>query len=97
MKNVQPHQPISVNQRRVLRRLKILAGQIQGLHRLVEAGTYCPDLIIQSLSIQESLKSFNSLLLENHLRTHVQDQLARHQIDQVVEELLTIYKLNQKR
>mgnify|MGYP001591211419 FL=1 len=90
------HQP-NIYHKKALRRLNIIAGQIQGLKRMVETGAYCPEVITQSLSVQESLKGFNSLMLENHLRTHVTEQIASHEIEKVVTELLGIYKLNQKK
>ena len=83
--------------KKALRRLSIITGQIEGLKRMVTAGAYCPEIITQSLSVQESLKGFNGLLLENHLRTHVTEQIAAHEIEKVVTELLGIYKLNQKK
>ncbi len=81
---------------RALHRLKIIEGQVRGLMKGVEEDTYCPDLIAQSLSIQESLKSFNTLMLEHHVRTHVRDQMATGKLDQVVNELTKIYKLSGK-
>ncbi len=81
---------------RALHRLKIIEGQVRGLMKAVEENAYCPDLITQSLSIQESLKSFNAMMLEHHVRTHVREQIDAGQLDQVVNELTKIYKLNGK-
>lgn len=81
---------------RARHRLKIIEGQIHGLSKAVEADTYCPDLIAQSLSVQESLKSLNVLMLENHIRTHAREQIAAGAIGQVVEELTRLFKLHQK-
>lgn len=82
--------------KRAQHRLKIIEGQVRGLLKAVEAHAYCPDLIVQSLSIQESLKSFNVLMLEHHVRTHVREQIEAGKLDQVVDELSKIYKLNGK-
>lgn len=82
--------------KRAQHRLKIIEGQVRGLLKAVESHTYCPDLITQSLSIQESLKSFNALMLEHHVRTHVRQQIEAGKLDQVVNELTKIYKLNGK-
>lgn len=81
---------------RATHRLKIIEGQVRGLIKGVDEHTYCPDLITQSLSIQESLKSFNALMLEHHVRTHVREQIEAGKLDQVVDELTKIYKLNGK-
>lgn len=82
---------------RALHRAKILRGQFDGLIKAVEREVYCPTLLEQSLSIQRSLKSLDSFLLENHLRSHVKDQM-RHKGDdeKAVKELIRIYNLSNK-
>lgn len=77
-------------------RLHRIKGQVEGLERMVESEKYCPDVIIQSLSIQESLKSFNTLLLQNHIRQHVSHQIMEGKTEKAVEELSKIYKLHSK-
>lgn len=82
---------------RALHRAKILRGQFDGLIKAIEKEVYCPTLLEQSLSIQKSLKSLNSFLLENHLRSHVRHQM-QHSGDDVkaVKELIRIYNLSNK-
>ena len=64
---------------------------------MIDNEAYCMDILTQSLAIQKSLASLNKLILENHLRTHVTDMLGtgdeKHQ-EQAVEELLSLYELN---
>ncbi len=70
---------------------------MKGLTKAIESGKYCVDLLLQSLSIQQSLKSLNGLLLENHIRTHVKHQLRNpKQEDKAVAELLQIFTLSNK-
>lgn len=83
--------------KRALHRSRILEGQMKGLTRAVESEKYCVDLLLQSLSIQRSLKSLSGLLLENHLRTHVKHQLRDpKQENKAVAELLKIFALSSK-
>lgn len=82
--------------KRLLHRLKILRGQIGGLEKVVEAEAYCVDILHQSLAVQESLKSFDTLMLENHLQTHAMKQLSGTKRGETVLELLKIYKLQRK-
>jgi DNA-binding FrmR family transcriptional regulator len=83
--------------KRALHRAKILEGQLRGLEKAIDGEKYCVDLLLQSLSIQQSLKSLNGLLLENHLRTHVKHQLRDpKQENKAVAELLKIYILSNK-
>ena len=67
-----------------------------GAERMVEAEKYCPDIIVQALSVTESLKSFNSIMLENHIREHVSHQVQKGEMEKAVRELIKIYKLNSK-
>jgi len=73
-----------------------IKGQVEGLERMVEKEKYCPEIITQSLSIQESLKGFNATMLENHIREHVGYQIQHGKMEKAVEELIRIYKLNSK-
>jgi DNA-binding FrmR family transcriptional regulator len=81
--------------KRALHRSKILQGQLRGLEKMIENEDYCIDIITQSLAIQKSLGSLNKLLLENHLRTHVAEQLASDSGNEpkMIHELLDLYEL----
>lgn len=77
---------------RATHRAKILAGQMKALAAAIEREDYCIDLLIQSLSMQKSLKSLDKLLLENHLITHVSEQMKNKKEERrAVQELLKIY------
>lgn len=82
--------------KRLLHRLKIIEGQIRGLEKAIENENYCVDILNQSSAVQESLKSFDTLMLENHMKTHVADQFKGKQTDKAIKELLSIYKYNRK-
>ena len=82
--------------KKVLRRLKIVEGQIRGLERLVDADTYCVDVITQSAAAREALSSVESLMLQNHLSTHVVHQMKSGKSNQAVAEILKIYRLAEK-
>ncbi len=79
--------------RLALRRLKIIAGQLQALERQVEDDRYCMDVLDLSLSIQKALRSLDTLVLEGHLRTHVVEQMTGGETDRAVTELLRLYKV----
>lgn len=83
--------------RRALHRARILEGQMKGLTKAIESEKYCIDLLVQSLSIENSLKSLNGLILENHLITHVKQQLRSKKSERkAIAELLEIFKLSNK-
>jgi len=89
-----------VNQKlksRALHRAKIIKGQLEGLIKAIDSEEYCPVLLEQSLSIQRSLKSLDSFLLENHLRTHVKHQMqSKGQDEKAIKELIKVYTLSNK-
>lgn len=83
--------------KRAIHRTKIIEGQLRGLLASIEKEDYCIDLLTQSLSIQESIKSLNALLLENHLNTCAKKQMGKPESqEKAVKELLKIYKLSNK-
>ena len=83
--------------RRALHRAKIIKGQLTGLISAIDKEEYCPTLLEQSLSIQRSLKSLDSFLLENHLKSHVTHQMhGTESSKKAVKELITIYTLSNK-
>lgn len=83
--------------KRAFHRARILEGQMKGLTKAIEEEKYCVDLLLQSLSIQESLKSLNQLLLENHLKTHVKHQLQKKsEEEKAIKELIRIFSLSNK-
>lgn len=82
---------------RAVHRAKIIRGQLDGLIKAIEKEVYCPDLLEQSLSIQRSLKSLDSFLLENHLRSHVKHQMqSKGEDEKAVKELIKVYTLAHK-
>ena len=50
-----------------LTRLRRIEGQVRGLQRMVEADTYCIDVLTQVSAATKALESVALLLLEEHL------------------------------
>ena len=80
-----------------MRRLNVIRGQLNGLVRMVENDKYCVDIITQSSAIKEALSGVEHLILENHLSTHVLEQMKNGRERQAVDEILKVYKLAQKK
>lgn len=83
---------------RALHRAKILEGQMRGVQKMIENEEYCMYILTQSLAIQKSISSLNKLMLENHVRTHIKQNLSSANSEKVkeqaVEELLGLYELS---
>ncbi len=83
--------------KKTVRRLKIVQGQLKGLMQMVEDEKYCVDIITQSSAIKEALSGVEHLILENHLSTHVIEQMKSGKEKKAIEEILKVYKLSQRK
>ena len=84
------------NKSKIVRRLKLLEGQIRGLQKMVENDTYCIDVITQTSAVKQGLSNVEDMLLENHLGGCILDQVKSGQTSKATEEILKIYKLKRK-
>ena len=82
---------------KAVRRLKIIEGQIRGLQKMVEGDNYCIDIITQASAVKEALSGVEDLLLENHLSTHVVEQIKSGEEAHATDEILKVYKLKRKK
>ena len=83
----------SETRKQALRRMKIIAGQVQALEKQLEDDRYCMDILDLSLSIQKALRSMDGLVIEGHLRTHVIEQMTGGETERAVAELLRLYRV----
>jgi DNA-binding FrmR family transcriptional regulator len=51
----------------ILRRLRRIEGQVRGLTRMVESGSYCIDVLTQISAANGALRSVALVLLDDHL------------------------------
>ena len=51
-----------------LARLRKIEGQVRGLQRMIEADTWCPDVVVQVASATRALQEVAAGLLNDHLR-----------------------------
>ena len=79
--------------KRLIHRLNRIEGQIRGIRGMVEAGAYCPDILVQAAAVNAAINAFNKELLASHIRTCVAQDI-RDGKDQVIDELVTtLHKL----
>ncbi len=87
---------LKTSEKKLINRLRIIKGQLNGLEKMVAEKGYCPDILRLSLAIQKSLQSFNQVMLENHLQEHVGYQFKEGKDKKAIQELIEIYSLNNK-
>lgn len=84
------------NKSRIIRRLRLLEGQVRGLQKMIESDTYCIDVITQTSAVKQGLSNVEDLLLENHLGGCILNQVKSGQTSKAKEEILKVYKLKRK-
>ena len=77
----------------LIHRLNRIEGQIRGIKSMVERDAYCPEILTQVTAANAALNSFNKVLLANHIRTCVAQDI-REGKDETIDELVaTMQKL----
>ena len=77
----------------LINRLKRIEGQVRGIEGMLENDAYCTDILMQVTAITSALNSFNKVLLAEHVKTCVADNI-RNGNDEVIDELVvTLQKL----
>ena len=72
----------------LMNRLSRIEGQVRGVKGMLERDAYCVDILTQVAAINAALNSFNKVLLANHIKTCVVENV-RNGDDSVIDELVT--------
>lgn len=75
------------DKRALINRLNRIEGQIRGIRSMVEKDAYCPDVLTQASAASAALNGFAKVLLSEHIRTCVAEDV-RNGNDDALEELL---------
>ena len=73
-------------------RLSRIEGQIRGIKGMVEKDAYCIDILNQVSAAQSALNSFTKVLLDNHIKSCVVQDIKEGKDDTVEELVKTIGK-----
>jgi len=85
--------------KKVINRLRSIAGHVQGIERMVESDTYCVDIIKQILAVQSALAKASNLVLESHLQTCVTTAIRGQDPDEqrrVIAEIMDVFEMSRK-
>ncbi len=82
---------------KLIRRLKIIEGQVRGLQKMIGEDKYCIDIITQTSAVKKALSGVEDVLLESHLSTCAISQIKNKEEPKVVKEILAIYKLSKNK
>lgn len=81
---------------KLVKRLKIIEGQVRGLQTMIEKEKYCIDVITQTSAIKSALSSVEDVLMENHLDTCVIEQIQKGKKNKAQQEILKVYQLKRR-
>lgn len=73
----------------LINRLNRIEGQIKGLKGMLDRDSYCIDILNQVAAVNAALNSFNKVLLAEHIRTCVTNDILIGKTE-TTEELINI-------
>jgi DNA-binding FrmR family transcriptional regulator len=80
--------------RQALGRLRRIAGQIQGVQRMVEEEKYCVDVLLQISAVGGALEQVSKILMTRHIESCVQDSVragSERERSQKIDELVRVF------
>ncbi len=75
----------------LIHRLNRIEGQIRGIKGMVEKDAYCTDILTQVAAVRAALNSFNKVLLANHMKSCVIEDIKAGK-EEVIDELVTTFE-----
>jgi len=87
---------MKTDKQKLLRRLKIIEGQVRGLHEMVEKDVYCIDIITQTSAVKSALSGVEDALMEGHLGSCLIHQIKNGKEKAATGEILKVYRLKRK-
>lgn len=90
MEHTSPHPDHKEN----LPRLNRIAGQVEGVRKMISEGRYCPDILIQLKAIRSALKVIEGNILQKHLEHCVAKALGQggEEARQKIAELRKVFE-----
>ena len=79
--------------RDLIHRLNRVEGQIRGIKGMLEKDAYCVDILNQVSAANRALNSFTRVLLANHMRSCVAEDIREGKDEKLEEALKTLQKL----
>lgn len=77
----------------LIHRLNRIEGQVRGIKKMIENDAYCTDVLVQVSAVNAALNSFNKVLLANHIRTCVAEDIRQGKDETIDELVVTLQKL----
>ena len=86
--------PRSEKERKQLQnRLSRMAGQLNGISRMLEENRYCGDILTQVAAVESALQAFGYAILKEHMETCVVEEIQKGNTAVVDEAVELVKKL----
>lgn len=72
------------------RRLKIIAGQVNGIGQMIDDDRYCDDVLLQVASATNALKSLGNEILKSHMKSCMVDDIENGNLE-VIDDVLDLF------
>ena len=79
--------------RNLKKRLNRIAGQINGVSKMIDENRYCGDVLIQIAAIENALKEVGYIVLKDHMLTCVSDDIKNNDFSSLEEAIEITKKL----
>lgn len=73
-------------------RLKKVAGQINGIDKMLDEGRYCVDVVQQILAARAALNRVSMIILESHAKSCVVTAIKDNRAEESITELMDVLK-----
>lgn len=77
----------------LITRLNRIEGQIRGIKGMIEKDAYCTDILVQVEAVKAAMNSFTKVLLGNHIKSCVIEDIKAGKEETVDELVATLQKL----
>ena len=74
------------------RRFRRLAGQLEGIERMIEEERYCPDVLVQLSAAAAALDGIGYLLVREHIAHCVREGTDRGEGSEYLDELIGVIR-----
>jgi DNA-binding FrmR family transcriptional regulator len=74
------------------RRMSRIAGQVQGITKMIEEDRYCVDLLVQISAVRSALNQVGMQLVEDHTRGCVRRAIQAGEGDESIAELMDVLR-----
>ena len=73
-------------------RLQKVAGQINGIDKMLDDGRYCVDILQQIVAARAALNKVALLIIESHAKSCIVAAVKEDRGDQSIDELMNVLK-----